>query len=156
MFHALDIIEKEVSLSSHNRQVLDSAFKMYKWLDPLFNNTQSYEVFLFTESNFIDSEIYSGLNKYVDLTEEISTRVQRFAVGINQAEYDIELMPAVFRRNSGEFVYSFQEIKKDKRLFEAIRLSKSYYEVSISHYGEVFDLAKGLENKIRDELRILP
>ena len=151
MFKTLKIIEQETSLSTYNRQVLDSAFNRYKWLDPLFNNTRSYKEFLLTESDFIDVEIYSKLSEYVDQFEETSARVERFAEGLNQAEYDIELMDPMSRKNSGVFVYSFKDIKASKSLFEAIRLSKTLFGISTLHYTEVLEKARDLESKIQNE-----
>ena len=147
---SLHMIEQETSLSNGFRQLLDSAFIRHKRIDPLFNNTRSYEDFLSTESDFIDAEIYSDLNEYLDLFEETNARVKRFSETINQAEYDIDFLPSIVRRNSGEYIYSLTDIKGDKNLFEVLRMSKSYFETISDHYGEVLKLARELEGKINN------
>lgn len=151
MSRALHIIEVETSLSTRNRQVLDSAFLIYKRMEPLFNNTTSYEILLSTESDFVDDEIYSKLNKYLDTYNETNARIERFGHTVMHPDFNIVVNSSVKKRSSGEYEYSFKTIKQDDYLYEIIRHSQQAFQAISAFYSDVLEKAKDLENKIQNE-----
>ncbi|WP_406683626.1 DUF6090 family protein [Seonamhaeicola sp. MEBiC1930] len=146
---SLDIIEQESSLDIHNRQVLDSSFLLYKRMEPLFNNTKSYEVFLSIESNFIDAAIYSKLNNYLDEFNEVNARIERMAQVISHPDFDILMNTSVKRKSSGEFYYSLKTIQQEHNLYEIMRHSKQYFNAITGFYSKVLTRARELDYEIK-------
>jgi hypothetical protein len=149
MSRSLRIIEEETSLNDYNRQVLDSAFTLYTRMEPRFNNTRTYETFLSTESEYIDDEIYSKLNDYLDDFFEVNARIERFSLANDRVEFDILMSTSIKRKNSGEFVYSFETIQQEKNLYEIMRKSKQHFQAIVSFYSKVLERAKDLESRMR-------
>lgn len=154
MSRALQIIEKETFLSNYNRQVLDSAFLRYVRLEPLFNNTRTYEVFLSTDSDIVNDDVYLNLNKYLDYYKEVNARVERFSTVINSINFNILMNTSVKRKSSGEFQYSFKTIQQEITLYEIIRNSKQLFEAVVSHYSHVLKQARKLELKMKANIEL--
>ncbi|OIQ36869.1 MAG: hypothetical protein BM563_09910 [Bacteroidetes bacterium MedPE-SWsnd-G1] len=145
MSKALHIIEEETSLSIQNRQLLDSAFFLYTRFEARFNNTRTYESFLSTESTIIDNEIYSNLNKYLDEFNEVNARVERMAVAISSADYDILMNTSITKKSSGEYEYSFKTIQHERDVYEIIRHSKQSFQAIVNFYSKLLEKAIELE-----------
>lgn len=155
MSRCLKIIELESILTDYNRQVLDSTFQLYRRMEPLYNNTRTYEFFLSTESDVVVEEVYSKINDYLDEFNKTNARVERFAQTIMQIEYDILLNSSVKRESSGEFSYSFEVIRQEKNLRESIRRSQQWYNAMSEHYFKILNTGKELDSIIRLNYELL-